>query len=91
MASFDTIACVSVCIRKQVSATKLEAERDGITVPTTLQEYCVMAKPRPSSHSVDMADFYDDDYMDDDDDLDDDDDNNPCYDDEDDSGHGGDS
>ena len=72
-----------------MSATKVEAERDGITVPTTLDDYCVMAKPRPSSHSVDMADFYDDDYMDDDDDLDDDDDdNNPCYDDEDDSGHG---
>lgn len=71
-----------------MSTTKVEAERDGIVVPTTLQEYCVMAKPRTAAtNSLDMADFYDDDYMDDDD-LDDDDDDNLCYDDEDDSGHG---
>lgn len=82
---FISLLCVFVN-RKQVSLTKKEAERDGVTVPTTLQEYCVMSAPRPSSHSVDMADFYDDDYMDEDDDLDDDD--NLCYDDEDDSGHG---
>jgi ubiquitin-conjugating enzyme E2 R len=68
-----------------VSQTKIDAERDGVVVPTTLQDYCVMAAPRPSSHSMDVGDFYDDDYFDDDD-MDEDDDD-MCYD-ESDSGHG---
>jgi ubiquitin-conjugating enzyme E2 R len=59
--------------RKQVSQTRSEAARDGVTVPTTLKDYCVAAKPaRPSESAVDL-DFYDDDYMEDDDDDDDDD------------------
>jgi hypothetical protein len=33
--------------RKQVQDTKKDAERDGVTVPTTLQEYCVSVKPKP--------------------------------------------
>jgi len=74
-------------IRKQVSATKQEAEKDGVKVPTTLAEYCVSTKPKPSESSVDMADFYDDDYMDDDDE-DEDDDDDQVYDDDDDSGNG---
>uniref|UniRef100_UPI00038C0566 ubiquitin-conjugating enzyme E2 R2-like n=1 Tax=Ictidomys tridecemlineatus TaxID=43179 RepID=UPI00038C0566 len=31
-------------IRKQVSATKAEAEKDGVKVPTTLAEYCIKTK-----------------------------------------------
>ncbi|PVD20268.1 hypothetical protein C0Q70_20765 [Pomacea canaliculata] len=51
-------------IRKQVQATKEEAERDGVKVPMTLQEYCVSSRP-PQDNQVD-ADFYDDDdYVDD--------------------------
>ena len=49
----------------------------------TLEEYCVTAKPKPSStvDANDMADFYTDDYADDEDD-----DDAVC--DDDDSGHG---
>ncbi|KAK6180463.1 hypothetical protein SNE40_012612 [Patella caerulea] len=68
-------------IRKQVFATKEDSERDGVTVPTTLQEYCVSAKPLSQDNQVD-ADFYDDDYVDDMDEED------PMYeDDDDDSGN----
>ena len=62
-----------VC-RKQVSRSKLEAEKENIKVPTTVDEYCV--KSRPSrSETEDLTDFYDDDYADD---LDDDDDDEDC-------------
>ncbi|XP_005094850.1 ubiquitin-conjugating enzyme E2 R2 [Aplysia californica] len=50
-------------IRKQVQATKEDAEKDQVTVPTTLQEYCVSSIPA-HDNQVD-ADFYDDDYVDD--------------------------
>lgn len=74
-------------IRKQVSSTKAEAEKDEVVVPMTLAEYCVTVKPKPSENNMDMTDFYDDDYMDDDDDDEDEDDQ--MYDDADsDSGNG---
>ncbi|XP_070543529.1 ubiquitin-conjugating enzyme E2 R2-like [Ptychodera flava] len=74
-------------IRKQVSATKADADKDGVKVPITLQDYCVKTKIQtPQSSSMDMADFYDDDYdLDDDDDDDEEDDN--IYDDNEDSGN----
>ena len=54
--------------------SKLDAEKDGVKVPTTVQDYCVKSKP-VKSDSDDFTDFYDDDYADDmDDDEDDDDD-----------------
>ncbi|VDI06045.1 ubiquitin-conjugating enzyme E2 G1 [Mytilus galloprovincialis] len=75
-------------IRKQVQDTKKDAERDGVTVPTTLQEYCVSIKPKPH----DDVDFYDDDdYVGDDDDEDDDEDDDYYAEDDDDSGNGGES
>lgn len=46
-----------------MQATKEEADKDGVRVPTTLQEYCVSSRPTQDSQ-VD-ADFYDDDYIDD--------------------------
>lgn len=58
-------------IRKQVQATKIDAAKDSVTVPTTLQEYCVMSRPRPPAASENLTDldFYDDeDYVDEDDD-----------------------
>lgn len=74
--------------RKQVQDTKKDAERDGVTVPTTLQEYCVSIKPKPH----DDVDFYDDDdYVGDDDDEDDDEDDDYYAEDDDDSGNGGES
>merc|ERR1711902_211974 len=57
-------------IRKQVQASRLEAEKDNVVVPLTMEEYCIKAKSKPSAvNNIDMTDFYDDDY-----DLDDDDD-----------------
>ena len=76
--------------RKQVQATRADATRDNITVPTTLADYCIKTKVQTPSHSsLDMADFYDDDdYADDVPDDDDEDDDDCYYDDEDDSGNG---
>jgi hypothetical protein len=56
----------------------------GVRVPMTLEEYCVVVKPKPAAalDASDMADFYQDDYMDDDDDDD------AMDDDGEDSGHG---
>lgn len=55
--------------RKQVEATREDADRDGVTVPTTLEEYCVKTVLRPIEDpidSLDLDDCYDDDYVDDD-------------------------
>ena len=69
--------------RKQVQRSKLEAEKENIKVPTTVDEYCV--KSRPSrSEPEDLTDFYDDDYADD---VDDDDDDDDCMDYSEDSGN----
>ena len=61
-------------IRKQVSAARLEAERDGVVVPLTLEDYCRKPKAKAAEPPVDMTDFYVDDYDigddDDDDDMD---------------------
>ena len=77
---------ISFYIRKQVLTTKAEAEKDGVVVPTTIAQYCVSTQSasKPSDSHLDMADFYDDDYMDDDDDEHDE----HYYDDDDDSGNG---
>lgn len=40
--------------------TKLEAEKDGISVPMTLQEYCVSSKPRIEQQASVEFDYYDD-------------------------------
>uniref|UniRef100_A0A8C4XCQ1 E2 ubiquitin-conjugating enzyme n=1 Tax=Erpetoichthys calabaricus TaxID=27687 RepID=A0A8C4XCQ1_ERPCA len=50
-------------IRKQVLATKAEADRDGVKVPTTLAEYCVQTKAPAVDEGSDL--FYDDYYDDD--------------------------
>lgn len=57
-------------IRKQVLASRQEAEKDNVVVPTTIEEYCVKHNAKPNECETDMTDFYDDDYGDD---LDDDD------------------
>lgn len=76
-------------IRKQVSISRAEAERDGVVVPLTQEDYCIKTKVKPDMESVDMADFYDDDYddIDDDDEEDYSDNDNDLYD-GDDSGNG---
>lgn len=73
-----------VFYRKQVLATKAEAERDGVKVPTTLAEYCVRTRaPAPDEGS----DLLYDDYYDDEDLEDEDEDDEDCCYDEDDSGN----
>ncbi|XP_014668345.1 PREDICTED: ubiquitin-conjugating enzyme E2 R2-like [Priapulus caudatus] len=57
-------------IRKQVAASKAEAEKDGVQVPTSVEEYCIRTKAEPTHSSNEMTDFYDDDYADDLDDTD---------------------
>lgn len=56
-----------------MSAARIEAEKDGVVVPLTLEDYCRKPKAKAAEPPVDMTDFYVDDYDigdDDDDDLD---------------------
>ncbi|XP_045906668.1 cell division cycle 34 homolog (S. cerevisiae) a [Micropterus dolomieu] len=71
-------------IRKQVLATKADADRDGIKVPITLDEYCVRTQVPPTDDGSNLLydDYYDDEELEEDDE---DDDEDCCYD-EDDSG-----
>ncbi|XP_021962015.1 ubiquitin-conjugating enzyme E2 R2 isoform X2 [Folsomia candida] len=74
-------------IKKQVGLSKAEAEKDGVVVPLTLEDYIV--KTKPPENNLELTDFYDDDYDldNDDDDGDEEDENTPGnYDD--DSGNG---
>lgn len=48
-----------------MAASKLEAEKDNVVVPTTLEEYCIKHKHRTDDTETELADFYDDDYCDD--------------------------
>ncbi|XP_069006490.1 cell division cycle 34 homolog (S. cerevisiae) a [Embiotoca jacksoni] len=72
-------------IRKQVLATKADAERDGVKVPVTLDEYCVRTQVPPTDDGSNLLydDYYDDEELEDDDDEDE---NEDCCYDEDDSG-----
>ncbi|EDL15950.1 mCG49160 [Mus musculus] len=45
-------------IRKQVLGTKVDAERDGVKVPTTLAEYCVKTKAPAPDEGSDLFDYY---------------------------------
>ncbi|KAM4575370.1 cell division cycle 34 homolog (S. cerevisiae) a [Fundulus heteroclitus] len=71
-------------IRKQVLSTKADAERDGVKVPTTLDEYCVRTQVPPTDDGSNLLydDYYDDEVLDEDEEEDSD---NGCYN-EDDSG-----
>jgi len=73
-------------IKKQVQSSLAEAEKDGVKVPTTLEDYVVKTSVKKQDNSLDMTDFYDDDY-----DLDDDEDaasSEGDFEDADDSGNG---
>lgn len=71
--------------RKQVTASRLEAEKDNVVVPTTLEEYCIKHRSKPNEMETDMTDFYDDDYGDD---MDDDEEDEDYKEDNEDSGNG---
>lgn len=55
-----------------MSASRLEAEKDNVVVPTTLEEYCIKHKNKPDIDN-DFADYYVDEDYDDDYDVDDED------------------
>ena len=77
--------------RKQAQAAKVEAEKEGIVVPVTLEDYCIKTRARPAEQQLDMTDFYDDEYeLDDDDDEDEEEEHLSAsdYEDGDDSGNG---
>lgn len=74
-------AALSSSRRKQVLATKAEAEKDGVKVPTTLAEYCIKTKVPSTDNSSDL--LYDDLYDDDIDDEDEEEEDAECYDDDD--------
>ena len=65
--------------RKQVQASRLDAEREGVVIPTTMEEYCRKVKNPDQlvQENIDMDDLYDDDY-DLGDDCDDDEDDDDC-------------
>ena len=70
-----------------MAASRQEAEKDNVTVPTTIEEYCIKHKSKPQEPEADvLTDFYDDDYPDDG--LDDEDDCDEYDDDNEDSGNG---
>lgn len=73
-------------ISKQVLSTKVDAERDGVKVPVTLDEYCVRTQVQPTDDGYNL--LYDD-YCDDEDleDEEDEEDNEDCCYDDDDSGN----
>ncbi|KAM6962715.1 cell division cycle 34 homolog a [Aplochiton taeniatus] len=68
-------------IRKQVHATKAEADRDGVKVPTTLAEYCIRTRAPPTDEGSNL--FYDDYYDEEDLEEEEEDDADCCYDDDD--------
>ncbi|CAI2322160.1 unnamed protein product [Caenorhabditis sp. 36 PRJEB53466] len=78
-------------VKKQVDDSKKVAQKDGITVPETIEEYCVKwAPPQQQDDVLDGIDFNDDFGYDYDDDNEEDDDscNSDYNDDDEDSGQG---
>jgi ubiquitin-conjugating enzyme E2 R len=42
---------MSFISRKQVDASKVEAEKDGVKVPETVEDYCIKSVPvKPPQH-----------------------------------------
>lgn len=75
-------------ISKQVAQSKIDAEKDGIIIPSTVEEYCIKHRPIGSSSS-DNVDLCDDDWYDNDYDYDEDDDDDEVMTCSDDSGNEG--
>jgi ubiquitin-conjugating enzyme E2 R len=75
-------------IRKQVGASRSEAEKDNVVVPTTIEEYCIKHTNKPTEAESEMTDFYDDDYGDDLEEDEDEEENEEYDDDNEDSGNG---
>ena len=71
-------------------ASRLEAKKDNVVVPTTIEGYCIKHKSKPQEVEAHLTDFYDDDYGDDmdDDDEEKDEDDDDYNEDNEDSGNG---
>lgn len=58
-----------VRVKQQVAASRVEAEKDGVIVPTTLEDYVIRAPDSSNTKSsLDISNFYeddDDDFLDD--------------------------
>ena len=54
--------CLIWFFRKQVQASRLDAERDCVSIPTTMEEYCRKSKNPDQlvQENIDMDDLYDD-------------------------------
>lgn len=59
---FCAVIVVCALNRKQVEASKKEADKDGVKVPTTLEEYCVKTVVKSPMEEPETFDMYDDDY-----------------------------
>lgn len=46
-----------------MEASRLDAEKDGVVVPETLEEYCIKTAPKPNDDCTDAFDL-DEDYYD---------------------------
>lgn len=53
-------------VKEQVQSSKADAARDGVVVPQTVEEYCIKKTPVKKEPSLDMNDYFQDDYDDDD-------------------------
>uniref|UniRef100_A0A8C6WL33 E2 ubiquitin-conjugating enzyme n=1 Tax=Neogobius melanostomus TaxID=47308 RepID=A0A8C6WL33_9GOBI len=75
-------------ISKQVLSTKADADRDGVKVPVTLDEYCVRTRVQPTDDGYNLLydDYCDDEDLEDEEDEEED-NEDCCYDDDDDSGN----
>ncbi|XP_065059850.1 ubiquitin-conjugating enzyme E2 R2-like [Rhopilema esculentum] len=71
-------------IKKQVSKSRTDAEKEGIVIPTTVEEYCIKSKPesQSSENFMDLTDDWYEDF-----DAYDDDNDEECFDNSDDSGN----
>ena len=58
-------------VRKQVEATRADADKDGVVVPLTLEDYCIRTQPPQPENDMDFDFEYDYDYGDDSEDEDD--------------------
>ncbi|KAK0427752.1 hypothetical protein QR680_010407 [Steinernema hermaphroditum] len=45
-------------VRKQVELTKQQAEEDGVSVPTTIEQYCIKEKKEEPMDALDFDEYY---------------------------------
>ena len=58
--NFSTLIYFFINKRKQVAATRADAEKDGVIVPTTLEDYCVKSSQKEDQNEDCIYDELDD-------------------------------